>query len=125
MATAVAASGLVIWQVAQRPALAWLGSVALAASLWQFFVPVRYEVTVAGVVRTVLGRRRLHAWKTFASHRVCDGGVMFISRGSTCLMDVPLGLYLPWSGHRDAVLAFARSCQGDPKEPSSGSIRRP
>jgi hypothetical protein len=113
VAAAIAATGLVIWWVAQRPVLAWIGSTALAASLWQFFVPVRYELNLTGVVRIVLGRRRLHPWKAFASHRACDGGIMLLPRGGTCLMDIPFGLYLPWSGPRDAVLAYVQSYLGD------------
>jgi hypothetical protein len=83
-----------------------LATLAIAASLWRFFVPVYFEFSAMGVTQQVLGRRRRIAWQFIERCEICRAGIFLLPH------DAPLavfrGLYIPWGSHRAEVLALVQ-----------------
>jgi len=104
LAGAVLAAGLVAGRLSGQPPLGWLAVAALALALWRFFVPVDYGLGASGIDCWLLGRRRRCGWKSVQTYEVCPTGVLVLPREDACPLDAPLGLYLPWSGHREEIL---------------------
>src|SRR5688572_10776289 len=52
----------------------WLLGIAaaagLAATLWQYFVPIHYEISSHGLRRATLGRSRLIPWHAIRAHEL-------------------------------------------------------
>ena len=69
----LAIAGCVCWIVAwssQRPWLGVLAGSVLALTLWRTWLPVTFEIGVAGVTQTVLGRRRRISWPAIRGYEV-------------------------------------------------------
>jgi hypothetical protein len=97
--------------VAQLTGRSYLGAFALTAlalSLWRFFLPVLFELNAGGVHQRILGRRRHVPWKSIHRCEIFADGVLLLPMADRCALDALRGLYLPWGGHRDEVLANVR-----------------
>jgi hypothetical protein len=103
----VAAWVLVRWITGQTH-LASLAMAALGLSLWRFFVPVTFELNAKGVDQSLLGRHRQIPWAAIGRYEVCRSGVLLLPQADRCPIDVFRGLYLPWGGRREEVLAHVR-----------------
>jgi hypothetical protein len=103
-ALAAAASWLVGWS-SQRLLLGLLAAAVLALTLWRTWLPVAYEVGIAGVTVIVLGRRRRIPWTAIRSYQVRDDGVLLSPDAQLTPLAPLRGLYLPWLHQRDKVLA--------------------
>jgi hypothetical protein len=78
------------------------GILCLAA--WRFFIPVVYEINGLGITEEVFGRRRRIAWRSVRTCEICRQGV-FVSTTDGISASWS-GLYIPWEGHREQVLAL-------------------
>ncbi|MBN2473072.1 MAG: hypothetical protein JXB62_00590 [Pirellulales bacterium] len=103
----LAAALLVVWLL-HRVSLAVVALAALLIALWRFFVPVRFDLSAHGVDEMVLGRQRRIPWQAVRRHEVCAAGVLLLPHDDRSAMASFRGLYLPWAGHRDEVLAHVR-----------------
>jgi hypothetical protein len=81
-----------------------LAAIAMATSMWRFFVPSYYEFSAMGVTQQIFHRRRRIAWQFIERCEICRAGVFLLPH------DAPLavfrGLYIPWGTHRTEVLAL-------------------
>ncbi len=97
--------------------LALLGLLALLVALWRFFLPVEFELSDQGVHQRVFGRQRHIRWQAIARYEVCSAGVLLLPDADRSAMAPFRGLYLPWSTHRDEVLAQVRHYLAGRDEP--------
>lgn len=107
VAALTAAAGVVQW-VAQRPALTCLAVAVLVIASWRFFLPVEFQLNEEGVEQRVLGRRCRIAWQAIEDHQVCASGVWLLPWPDRRPWATFRGLYLPWTTHREQVLAHIR-----------------
>lgn len=96
------------------------GLVCLAA--WRLFVPVIFEIGSMGISQQVLGHSTRIPWGSVERAQVGRHGVFFSLDGAVL---APLrGLYVPWNGNRDEVLAqvayFMPRAEGLPPTLASG-----
>ena len=108
------AVGLVVFRLTGQTTMAWAGVLAMAISVWRVFVPVDYELSVGGVDQWILGRRQHSPWPSIRGYEIFTGGILLLPQGQVCPMDAFFGLFLPWSQHRDEVLAHLRRHLGAP-----------
>ncbi len=86
----------------------YLGLLALAAlvvALWRFFLPVRFGLDGEGISQRIFGRQRRIPWEAIRHHEVRWAGVLLLPREDRSAMAPFRGLYVPWTAHRDEVLA--------------------
>ncbi len=119
--TMIVVVGLVVaWVVVRwvtgQTAMAVIALVALAISLWRFFLPVSYELSVEGVDQWFFGHKRRIPWKTVRRYEIRPAGVLLLPRSERCPMDVFRGLYLPWGNRREEILAQLHSYLGESDE---------
>ncbi len=98
---------LVRWLTGQAP-LAMLALALLMVTLWRFFVPVTFELNAQGVEQSLFRWRRRIPWSAVGSYEVCHGGVLLLPTVQQRPVDVFRGLFLPWDGRREEVLAHVR-----------------
>lgn len=98
-APALVGALLLVRAAADSWLLAALAGLALAASLWRFFLPIRYVVNGEGVGQEAFGRRRWIAWSSVGSYEIRRRGLMLYAVAEPLGLDVFRGLYLP-CGHR-------------------------
>ena len=84
--------------------------VALSATLWQFVLPVDYEISPAGCSRQVLGRERLVPWGAVRSYQPRTTGVMFFRRVDPAPIDALGSWFVPYPADREEMLAMVRHC---------------
>ncbi|MDZ7616905.1 MAG: hypothetical protein U1E05_07875 [Patescibacteria group bacterium] len=86
--------------------LALLALGAICVSLWRFLTPVTFGLSEHGVDQWIYGRRLRIPWRAIRRYQVCMAGVLIIPHGERTVMAPFRGLYLPWEGHCDEVLAY-------------------
>lgn len=91
--------------VTGQPHLAGLAVSAIILAGWRFYVPIWYELDLEGVHQTVFRRRRVIPWTAIRSCEMAAAGVLLLPNADAVPLDAWIGLYLPWSGRREEVLA--------------------
>ena len=90
----------------------WLLAVAsvagLAATIWQFFVPVRYEIGSLGLRRSALGRTRFVPWRAIRAYQLRSSGVTVYRAPSPAKTDVLRSLFIPYPADEDEALCAIR-----------------
>ena len=81
---------------------------ALALTLWQFVLPVDYEISPAGCSRQVLGRERLVPWSAVHSFHPRTTGVVLFRRADPAAVDALGSWFVPYPADKDEVLAMTR-----------------
>lgn len=98
-------------------AVAWLGDgwlvglVAvgtLAVAMWQFLLPVTYEVCSLGIRRYALGRMRLVPWSAIRAYQLRSTGVVFFQRSDPTAIDLLNSLFVPYPSDEDEVVVAVR-----------------
>jgi hypothetical protein len=78
----------------------WLFAAFLAAglsvTLWQFFVPVDYELSELGLRRTAFRRSRLMPWHTIRAYQPRSTGVVLYQRHDPARIDVLRSEFVPY-----------------------------
>lgn len=97
--------------------VAWLGGgwlvgfVAvgtLAIAVWQFLLPVTYEICSQGVRRYAWGRMRLIPWTAIRAYQVRSTGVVFFQQADPTTVDVLSSLFVPYPSDEDEVVVAVR-----------------
>jgi hypothetical protein len=97
--------------------VAWLGGGwlvglvavgALAVALWQYLLPVTYEVCSLGVRRYALGRMRLVPWTAIRAYQLRSTGVVFYQRSDPTAIDLLNSLFVPYPSDEDEVVVAVR-----------------
>ena len=95
-----------------RLAGGWLvGIVAvgtLAVALWQYLLPVTYEVCSLGVRRYAFGRMRLVPWSAIHAYQLRSTGVVFFQRSDPTTVDLLNSLFVPYPSDEDEVVVAVR-----------------
>lgn len=101
LAIAVALVALVV-AVWRDPLFTVLAAVALAVALWRLWLPVKWELGLAGVTQTALGIRRRIAWMSIARFTLADEGVwLYADRQPSPFR----GVYIAYNGQRERITA--------------------
>lgn len=108
------ATALVIYGLCGQMYLAVLALAALVVALRRFFVPVVFELGEEGVHQWLFGRQRRIAWQAIGGYEVCSAGVLLWPEKDPSALAPFHGLYVPWTSHRDEVLAHVRHRLGRP-----------
>lgn len=99
---------VVVFAVTLLVTESWLAACAapvlLIVAAWRFFIPVSYTVDAGGVSWRVMGRRRSIAWSSVRHCAVRHQGVVLYMRHRVAPLDTLRSVYVPWCGHRDALL---------------------
>lgn len=94
----------------------WLAGLAaisaLAAALWQYLLPVTYEVYALGFRRSILGRTRLVPWHAVRSYRPLSSGIVLYQRPDPTAADALRSLFLPYPADEDEMLCAVRGYLG-------------
>ena len=126
LAAVLVVVAVVVGSTMESPRWAAISAALVAAAGWRVFVPVVFELNALGVSQHLLGRVRRVPWSAIEYARIGREGVFFSLDGGP-LADLR-GLYLPWEGRRNEVLAlveyylpasrrgelYARTCPGLP-----------
>jgi hypothetical protein len=97
--------------------VAWLGGgwliglvavVALAVAVWQYLLPVTYEINSQGVRRYAWGRMRLVPWTAIRAYQLRSTGVVFFQRPDPTTVDLLSSLFVPYPSDEDDVVVTIR-----------------
>jgi hypothetical protein len=88
--------------------LALVMAMALAASLWQLFVPIDYEMGPLGLRWSALGRWRVLPWHAIQAYQPRSTGVVLYRRDDPTNIDLLRSLFLPYPNDVDEMLAVLR-----------------
>jgi hypothetical protein len=116
---ALAGLGALVWWVTGESYLGLLAAAAMAVALWRYFVPVTFEVGEQGIDRRRFGRQRHLAWEAIRQYETGPDGLLLLPRRDVSAMDYFRGQFIPWTTHRDEVLALVEKHLGR-KEGTSG-----
>jgi hypothetical protein len=97
------ALGLSIWLFTGAFLLAVAAPLGLAATLWQFFLPVEYEVAAHGLRRRVLGRTRLVPWHAIRAYQLRPSGVVLYQRGDPSRLDLLQSMFVLYPPEADEL----------------------
>jgi hypothetical protein len=87
-------------------------AVALALTLWQFVVPVDYEISPAGCSRQVFGRERLVPWGAVRSYQRRATGIVLFRRADPAAIDALGSWFVPYPADEDEMLSMVRQYLG-------------
>ena len=108
-------AALVVYVITGRIVLALLALLALLITSSRFYLPVEFELGGAGVQQRLLGRRRRIPWHAIGRYEIGFSGVLLLPNADVSPLDSLRGVYVAWSGNREAVLALVKSSTGDAK----------
>jgi hypothetical protein len=80
----------------------------LAGTLWQFLLPVSYEIDSLGLRRRAMGRSRLIPWHAVRAYRLRPTGVVLYRRGDPATVDLRGSLFVPFPADEDSMLCALR-----------------
>jgi hypothetical protein len=105
----VLAVGVFAWYASESLLLGVLALAAVAITLWQFFVPVWYEIGPLGLGTSALGRSRLLAWHAVRSYQLRPSGVAFHRRAQPAPIDALRSTFMPFPADADDALLALRA----------------
>lgn len=88
--------------------LALAASAALFATMWQFVLPVTFEMCSLGLRRIALRRVRLVPWQAIGSYQLRPGGVIFFQQRDPTKLDLLNSLFVPYPHDADEMLVAVR-----------------
>jgi hypothetical protein len=80
----------------------------LAVALWQYLLPVTYEICSLGVRRYAFGRMRLVPWSAIRAYQLRSTGVVFYQRSDPTAIDLLNSLFVPYPSDEDEVVVAVR-----------------
>jgi hypothetical protein len=88
--------------------VATASGVGLTATLWQFFVPVGYELGSLGVKRTALGRTRLLPWHAVRAYQLRGTGVVLYQHAEPIKIDLLRSVFVPYPAEEEELICALR-----------------
>jgi hypothetical protein len=101
-------AGALVWWLGGGWLLGLLAVGTLAVALWQYLLPVTYEICSLGVRRYALGRMRLVPWTAIRAYQLRSTGVVFFQRTDPKAIDLLGSLFVPYPGDEDEVVVAVR-----------------
>lgn len=102
------AVGAAVWWLGGGPMVGLIAVAALGISLWQFMLPVTFEITPMGVRRFALRHMRLVPWQAIRAYQLRTTGVLFFQRSDPTTLDLLSGLFVPYPRDEDEVVVAVR-----------------
>lgn len=96
--------GVLIYWGSGQVYLTFPAVLAVAASMWRFFLPIVFELNDRGVDQWFFGRQRHIPWNAIRRYEICPKGVLLLPHEDRSFLASFRGLYVPWKEHHDAVL---------------------
>ncbi len=100
--------GAFVWWLGGGWLLGIVAAAALALAIWQFLIPVEYEVCSLGIRRYALGRMRLVPWSAIRAYRLRPTGVMFFQQADPNVADLLNSLFVPYPHDEDEIIVALR-----------------
>ena len=100
--------GGAVWWFSRSWPAALIALACLAAALWQYLLPVTYEIHALGLSRYALGRTQILPWHAIRSFQPRSTGIMLFQRTDPTPMDAYNGWFLPYSKDEDETLCSIR-----------------
>ncbi|WP_460167736.1 hypothetical protein [Thermostilla marina] len=100
----VAAGGAVFWTTGR---ILWT-AIACGVLLFAFIravLPATYRMGPRGVERIVFGRLQRIPWQAIGAVRIERNGLLLLDTAEFCPIDSLRAVYVPFAGHREAILA--------------------
>lgn len=95
MLALIFAVAVFIWYIGGGWLLSMLAALGLGITLWEFFLPVEYEIASHGIRRRVLGRTRLIPWHAIRAYQIRPTGVVLFQRSDPRHLDLLRSLFIP------------------------------
>ena len=89
--------------------VALLAMVGLTATLWQFFVPVRYELGLLGLRRSAFGRTTFLGWQAVRAYQLRPTGAVLFTRPDPTAIDLLRSVFVPYPAEEDEALCALRN----------------
>jgi len=81
---------------------------ALSVALWQFFLPVTFEICSLGIRRYALRRMRLVPWHAIRAYQLRTTGAVFFPRSDAATIDLMRALFVPYPDDADEMVIAIR-----------------
>ena len=88
--------------------LAAMFAAGLSITLWQFLVPVHYEVTTLGLRRSTLGRTRLVSWYAVRAYQLRSTGAVLYQQFDPGTIDLLRSIFVPYPADEDELICALR-----------------
>jgi hypothetical protein len=88
--------------------LASAAAAGLAGTLWQYLLPVSYEIGPLGLRRFALRRSRLFPWHAVRAYRLRPTGIVLYQRDDPTPLDLLRALFVPYPPEEDEMLCAIR-----------------
>ena len=112
----IAAIAALVGKLADSWLLGLLAAGALIATLWQFFLPVTFEICSLGIRRQALSRRRLVPWHAVRAYMFRPGGIVLLQCSDPVTVDFLNSLFVPNPPDADELLSAVRLYLSHAKE---------
>jgi hypothetical protein len=88
---------------------ALLAMAGLTTTLWQFFVPVRYDLGPLGLRRSALGRTTFLGWQAVRAYQLRPTGAVLFTRPDPTAIDLLRSVFVPYPAEEDEALLALRN----------------
>jgi hypothetical protein len=89
--------------------LSLLAITGMTATLWQFFVPVRYDLGSLGLRRSALGRTTFLGWQAVRAYQLRPTGAVLFTRPDPTAIDLLQSVFVPYPLEEDEALCALRN----------------
>lgn len=79
---------------------------ALIVAMRRMFLPIEFHLDPVGVTRRLARQTRRIPWTAIARYEICQRGVVLFPYGADYRLAAGQGLFIPWNGHREELLAI-------------------
>jgi len=100
---AITGVAVVVWCLDGGWLLSFAAVAALAATLWQFLLPVTFEINSLGIRRRALGRTRLVPWNAVRAYQLRPTGIVLFQRPGPLAVDYLRSLFVPYPPDEDEL----------------------
>jgi hypothetical protein len=97
-----------VWHLGGGLLLAAALSTGLVATLWQFFVPVVYEIGPRGLRRQALGRVRIVPWRLVRAYQLRASGIVLYANHEPTKVDLFRSVFVPYPADEDEMLCAVK-----------------
>jgi hypothetical protein len=104
----IVSTGVAVWWLGGGVLLGVAAATALAVGMWQFLLPVSFEICSSGVRRYAMGRMRLVPWQAIRAYQLRTTGVVFFQKTDPATIDLLSSLYVPYPSDEDEVVVAVR-----------------
>jgi hypothetical protein len=105
---AIGCVGAFVWMLGGGMLLSLTAIAALCIALWQFLLPIKFEICSLGVRRYALGRMRLVPWSAIRAYQLRSTGAVFFQRPHPADIDMLTSFFVPYPSDEDEMVVAVR-----------------